>query len=274
MNTRDLMDIALELAGLKQETQDAEIIVAGENINNVLAGIDMNTPELLIAKMMHYDCVVSHHPRNVRIALSSNLFREQMFAMEKAGIPLNYAQKLIDQEADKSDKIDHSFNADRNATAAQVLEQPFMCIHTPADLIVEKALQKRFDDEFGDKPYTKLKDIIESLNKIPEYKNAYQKPMIAIGGSESYAGKIHVLMSGVTEGGPEVLKAYFKAGIGTLVTMHLSEASEKAIAEQGIGNVIVAGHMASDSYGMNRIFEAWESKGIKVTRMSGLVSAD
>ena len=95
MNTREMMDMALKLANLKEETQDAEIIVPGENIRTVLAGIDMNTPELLIAKMMNYDCVVSHHPRNVRCVVSSDLFREQMYAMEAAGIPINHAQKLI-----------------------------------------------------------------------------------------------------------------------------------------------------------------------------------
>lgn len=274
MNTREMMDIALNLAGLKEEPQDAEIIVPGENIRRVLAGVDMNTPEVIIGKIMGYDCVVGHHPRNVRCVLSSELFREQMYKMEANGIPINHSQKLISIKADKIDKEEHSFNADRNATAAQVLQQPFMCIHTPADLIVEKALQKRFDEQFGNNPRTKLKDIIDSLSEIPEYKNAYQKPRIAVGSPDSYAGKILVIMSGVTEGGPEVFKAYFRAGVGTLVMMHLAEESEKAIVEQGIGNVIDAGHMASDSYGMNRIFEAWEAQGIEVTRMSGLVSPD
>ena len=38
-----------------------------------------------------------------------------------------------------------------------------------------------------------------------------------------------------------------------------------------MGNIINAGHMASDSYGMNRILEKREKRGVEVIRMSGLV---
>ena len=78
-------------------------------------------------------------------------------------------------------------------------------------------------------------------------------------------------MSGVTGGGPEVYKSYFRAGVGTLILMHASEDDIKAVTEQNIGNIIIAGHMASDSYGMNRIIEEWEKRGLEVTRMSGLI---
>ena len=36
-------------------------------------------------------------------------------------------------------------------------------------------------------------------------------------------------------------------------------------------NIIVAGHMASDSLGFNKILEAWEAKGVEVVRISGIV---
>lgn len=53
--------------------------------------------------------------------------------------------------------------------------------------------------------------------------------------------------------------------------MHAGEEDIKAVSEQNVGNIIIAGHMPSDSYGMNRIFEAWEQRGVKVTRMSGVI---
>ena len=36
-------------------------------------------------------------------------------------------------------------------------------------------------------------------------------------------------------------------------------------------DVIIAGHMASDSIGMNRILDEWEKEGLEVTRIGGLV---
>jgi hypothetical protein len=266
-----MLDTALKIANLDHCPADAAVIVPGENIKNVLCGIDMNTPELLVGKMMGYDCVVSHHPRNTDLPGMNNLFREQMYSMNAQGVPLNEAQKLIEKTASKMEDADHAFNFNRNASAAEVLGMPFVCIHTPADIIVENALQKLMDEKFADKPYTKLKDVMDVLMGIDEFKKAIYAPKIAVGGSDSYAGKIHVVMSGVTGGGPEVTKAYFRAGIGTLILMHAGEEDIKAAKEQNVGNIIITGHMASDSYGMNRILEAWEAKGVKVTRMSGFI---
>lgn len=271
MNTQEMLNIALKIAKLDKCTADAAVIVPGENIKKVLVGIDMNTPELLVGKIMGYDCVVSHHPRNTDLRGMNNLFREQMFTMHKNGVPLNEAQKLIEVSAVQMENADHGFNFNRNASAAEVLGMPYICIHTPADLIVENALQEKIDERFKDKPYTKLKDIMTVFDEINEFKKAIYPPKIAVGTPESYAGKILVIMSGVTEGGPDVYKAYFRSGVGTLVLMHASEECVKAVTEQNIGNIIITGHMASDSYGMNRIFEEWEKQGLEVTRMSGVL---
>ena len=63
MNTKQLMDSALALAGLTEMPQDCDITVPGENIKKVLMGVDMDTAELMLAKELGYDCVVTHHPR-------------------------------------------------------------------------------------------------------------------------------------------------------------------------------------------------------------------
>lgn len=271
LNTDEMLDIALRLAGLEKCPADAAVIVPGENIKKVLVGIDMNTPEITIGKLMGYDCVCSHHPRNTDLKGMNALFCEQMYDMHKMGVPLNEAQKLIEIKAKEMEAGDHAFNFNRNASAAQVLGMPYLCIHTPADLIVESALQRLFDERFGDKPAAKLSELMKVFDEIPEYRNAVYAPVIAAGTPDSCCGKIHVVMSGVTDGGAEVMKAYFRAGVGTLVYMHCGEEEIKAAGEPDMGNIINAGHMASDSYGMNRILEKWEEAGVQVTRMSGLI---
>ena len=271
MNTQEMFDIALKVAGLDKPTEDAAVIVPGENIKKVLVGIDMNTQELVLAKMMGFDCVVGHHPRNVDVKGMTNVFRDQMYTMHKAGIPLNEAQKLIEKQAAEMDASSHAFNFNRNASAAEILQMPFICIHTPADLIVESSLQKICDERFGNNPKTKLGDVMKIFDDIPEFQKAIYPPKIDVGGPDSYAGRIMVIMAGLSEPGPDVFKAYARAGVGTFVFMHCSEDSLKAIREQGIANVITAGHMASDSYGMNRILDAWEKEGLEITPMSGLL---
>ena len=45
----------------------------------------------------------------------------------------------------------------------------------------------------------------------------------------------------------------------------------KGMQEYGKANLIVAGHMASDSLGFNQILDAWEKAGLEIVRISGIV---
>jgi len=45
----------------------------------------------------------------------------------------------------------------------------------------------------------------------------------------------------------------------------------KGMKEHNKSNIIVAGHMASDSLGFNQILDAWEAKGVEIVRISGIV---
>ncbi|TDT63370.1 hypothetical protein [Fonticella tunisiensis] len=53
--------------------------------------------------------------------------------------------------------------------------------------------------------------------------------------------------------------------------MHIPEDVRKAVIDQNIGNVIVAGHMPSDSIGINIFIGELEKRGIEVTSMSGII---
>lgn len=96
MNTNELMNIALKLAKLDEMPYDTSIIVEGENIKKVLIGIDMETPELLLAQQLGYDCVVSHHPKaNSCIVDFHKVMDVQIDRMMKSGVPINKAQKAL-----------------------------------------------------------------------------------------------------------------------------------------------------------------------------------
>lgn len=147
---------------------------------------------------------------------------------------------------------------------------PYMNIHLPADIIGENIMQAYLNEKAQSNPKITLQDIVDAINDFEEYKETLAKPVIRVGGPKDYAGKIAVLFAGGTNGGAAVYKSYFDAGVGTIIAMHVPEDVKKAVEEQGIGNIIVAGHMASDSIGLNKIVEAWEKEGLEVTKMSGL----
>ena len=272
MNTNDLMNTALSLAKLDKMPYDTNIIVKGENIKKVLIGIDMETPELLLAQQLGYDCVVSHHPKADSCVVDfAKVMDVQIDRMVKAGVPINKAQKVLKKRQASIDLLQHASNYDRVSSAARLMEMPYLNIHIPADFITEEIVQTRLNKAFENKPKTKLIDIIDELNSWEYYQEKIAQPVIRVGSNDDYAGKIEVLMAGGTSGGADVFKTYFEAGVGTIIAMHIPEDVKKAVIEQNIGNVIIAPHMPSDSIGLLEIVSAWRDQGIEVKTMSGIV---
>jgi len=272
MTTQKLMDVALELAGLKEMPGDCDVVVPGDKVTKVLMGVDMDTPELLLAKELGYDCVVSHHPKNTNPKIL-DVMETHILRLEELGIPRNRSQKALAKRKDDLSFGGHVSNSRRSESAAKLLNMPYVSLHTPADKIGEAIVQKHLDDKFAGKPETTLGDICDALEEIGEYKNSARKPVVRVGTKKSYAGKIYVLMSGLTGPGADILKQYFEGGVGTLILMHIPQADVKALKEHNYGNVVVAGHMSSDSLGMNKIADKWREMGVEVTMMSGVVDA-
>jgi putative NIF3 family GTP cyclohydrolase 1 type 2 len=270
--TKELMDKALKLANLEIEPADSGIYVEGNDIKKVLIGIDMETPEIILGKELNVGCVISHHPTSGdQIIKFHEVMEIQIDKMVEFGVPINKAQKLLKKRAAQVELNSHVKNYDRSRSAAKLLDMPYMNIHMPADLVTERFVQGYLNERFETDPKTKLGDIVEALNEIHEYQSTEGKPAIRVGGPESYAGKIAVLMAGGTGGGEDIFKAYFEAGVGTIICMHVPENVKKSVEAQNIGNIIVAGHMASDSIGLNRIIKVWEDAGVEVIKMSGIV---
>ena len=270
MTTKQLMDIALKTAGLSKMPEDCGIIVEGKGIKKVLMGVDMDTAELMLAKQLGFDCVVSHHPRNTNVDML-DVLHDHFAKLEALGVPKNKSQKLLEERKNELSYNQHVSNSRRSESAAKLLDMPFMCIHTPTDIIGEAIVQKFLDKKFSGIKDTTVKEVVEALEEIPEYKNSARKPVVRVGSKESFAGKIYVLMSGLTGPGAKILKEFFEAGVGTLVMMHIPEKDAKEIKEQNIGNVIIAGHMSSDSLGLNKLAQEWKKNGVDTTMMSGIV---
>ena len=166
----------------------------------------------------------------------------------------------------------HPTNYDQATSAARLLKMPYIGIHSPCDFIAERTVQAHMDKVYNENPKAKIQDLIDELMTIPEYKNSLSEPIVRVGSKNDYCGRPFVIMAGGTGGGAEVFKAYFDAGVGTLVNMHIPIGDIAKVKEQGIGNVLVAGHMSSDSIGINGLMNELEKRGIEVIRMSGVLS--
>lgn len=272
MNTKEIMDVALSLAEISEVPVDSAVINEGNNIKKVLIGVDMDTPELIIAKQMGYDLVISHHPHTGSPEINfHNVMLRQIDKMVEFGVPINKAQKALSGTLGSIERGHHAGNFDRVASFAKLIGMPYMNIHMPCDIVTENFLQKYLNNKLEGNPKAKLKDIIDLLNELPEYQKSIVKPVIRVGSNDDYAGKVAVLMAGGTNGGEKVFKSFFEAGVGTIICMHVPNDVRQAVIDQNIGNVIVAGHMPSDSIGINILINELEKKGLEITAMSGII---
>jgi hypothetical protein len=57
MNTEEIMELALALAGLDDVPADSQIYHPGEEIERILLGIDIGSAELWLAKELGYDAI-------------------------------------------------------------------------------------------------------------------------------------------------------------------------------------------------------------------------
>ena len=88
---------------------------------------------------------------------------------------------------------------------------------------------------------------------------------------ENYCGKVAVTeLTGGTEGAKDIYQAMANAGIGTVISMHQSE-EHREEAQKAHVNVVIAGHLSSDSLGMNLFLDELEKKGVEVVACSGLI---
>ena len=114
--------------------------------------------------------------------------------------------------------------------------------------------------------YSEKLQIIKILNTIPEYQIATKfnaGPRIILGSPKRQVGKILLEMTGGTEGLKDVFNKLYNAGVRTLVSMHLSEEYLKRVKDANL-NVVIAGHISSDTLGLNLLLDNIEKSSKEV----------
>lgn len=262
---------------LKNPYADSRVLTGDLNkeIKTIFTGIDMETPEILMAKELNreghkIDLILAHHPEGHALQGLAEAMKLQEHIMGKVGVPLNTMEKILAPRIAEVKRALHADNFNRVEMAADLMGFAFACFHTLADNQVYNYLEKNISS----KKFKRVKDVIEALVKIPEYKISSEqgnKPEVVTGSPDSYAGKIVAAeMTGGTSGSEKMFEKLEQAGVTTILSMHCGEKHRK-MAEKHHINVIVAGHMASDSLGMNLLLDEFEKKGVKIIPASGLI---
>lgn len=242
-----------------------------KEVKKVLAGIDIAGDELFLAeKIGGIDLVMSHHPIGRALAGLDDVMQLQIDILAQYGVPINVAEKLLKKRIDEVARGLSAGNHNRTVDLTRHLNIPLMCVHTPCDNLVTRFVEEKLKK---DSPVF-LADIVKSVKEVPEYKEATKigvGPKIFVGSEEARVGKIVLTeITGGTEGAPEIYEKLSQAGAGTIIGMHISE-KHKEEAEKANVNVVIAGHISSDSVGVNLFLDELEKQGIEIIPCGGLI---
>lgn len=245
----------------------------GREVRTVLSGIDVETAEVLLADRLRQggrdiDLIITHHPEGKALAALHDVMHLQEDVLANLGVPINVAEDILAGRISEVERGLAPLNHNRAVDAARLLDIPIMSCHTPADNMVTKYLEELVKLQ---EPRT-VGDVVDLLLQVPEYQRARETnagPKVILGDKKRRAGKVFIDMTGGTGGSEDAYAPLVTAGVGTIVAMHMSDKHRKE-AEKNHLNVIIAGHIASDSLGMNLFLDELERRGLTVLTFSGL----
>ena len=233
------MAMGNQLAGCAQTPADSQVYLDGE-VHRVFVGIDVDVSELLLARSLGADGVIAHHPIGSRARLGLPAVIERQEAqMRAAGI---------------AEPIAHEMMLARQRPVAHALHT------TNYDRVV-------------DGKATPVASLIAELKTIPEMEASLVQPELWLGTPENPVGLWVVQMAAGTNGGAAVYRTYYEHGYDTILAMHIDERDLRELEQlQRPGaNLVITGHMPSDSIGMNRVIDALERQGLEVIVGSGVI---
>lgn len=244
-------------------------------VARVMAGIDITGSELLLADRLRQkgeplDLVIAHHPQGAALVGLDQVMELQADLAAQYGVPINIAEALLRGRIAEVRRIFLPRNNFQFVDMARILDIPLMCVHTPADNLVFRFLTRLIEER---KPET-LREVLQMLKEAPEYAQAIKDkmgPTLFVGEERNRAGRVvPIEITGGTEGAKEMYEKMAQAGVGTIIAMHASEEHRKE-AEKNHINLVIAGHISSDSLGMNLFLDELERRGVSILPCSGLM---
>jgi len=273
VNLSEILDWSARLAGCDEVPADSQVYVESpRDVRSVLFGVDVDAGELLYAQQAGFDAVIAHHPVGEHARMDfAKVVHRQVDMMLAEGIDRATAEAAVAQRLDRIHRADHMSNHNRIVDTARLIGMPLCNVHLACDIIGRQAIVDMLRERAGGG--TTIAQVIDWLGEFPEMEAAMTRPEAWIGDPAQPLGRWVVAMAGGTNGGYPVFREYFKAGVDTVLAMHIGEddlQKLRAEAPQNAG-LLVTGHMATDSIGINRVIAGLEERGIEVTRTSGVI---
>lgn len=265
-----------DMESLSNPYSDSRLFVGDpkRQVKKILAGIDANATEVLLADRLNQkgggiDIVIGHHPEGHALAGLHDVMDLQVDVYASVGVPINVAHALMDERMKDVALRFHPLNHNQAIDAAKLLKIPLLSLHTIWDNIGNEFITNYLKGN----EFDTVGEVLDHLMEVPEYQEAARGkagPLIVSGNEKSRVGKIAIFFTGGTNPSKDLYIELAKAGVGTIIDMHMKEDTVVEMRKRHI-NVINAGHMSSDSIGANLFLDKLEQKGIEIIACSGLI---
>ena len=264
IDTEDIVKLSLELVNWECLPADSNIHVKGDNIRKVLIAIDASITELILAKSLDCDAVIAHHPLGISSLDFHKVFDRHVDYMVENGIPLDQATETTRKLKERVRLRSHANIYDQIVHAAKIMNMPLVNIHQPCDEVMRRKILEKITS--GSTEH--VSDIIKSIESIGEFKNVKTRVETVFGSSNNRVGRWALVVAAGTNGGYPIAKLYFQHGIDTVIYLHIDYNDILKIQEEQLrGNLVIMGHLAGDSIGLNGLADKLEEKGIATVRL-------
>lgn len=224
-------------------------------LTRVILGIDIDTPELLLAEALRargerLDAVISHHA-SLPGGMTSvqDTMGVQVAMMAGHGVPRSRAETLVRADIASKPRLSNH----RIVQMAEALDIPLMTIHTPCDLHVYELAHREVEEQG---PRT-VGDLVDLLAAWPEVQWAIERgeePRVTAGDKRNSVGELHIHFTGGWNPSPACLEAMCDAGVETFVMMATSDALDE-MANKHQASIVVSPHYPSDNVGINLLLD-------------------
>lgn len=276
MRLQDILEWSARLAGCDGVPEDSEVYVeADTDVRRVLVGVDIGIPELLFARDSGFDAVIAHHPLGNRARMRMpEVVHRQVEQMVAEGIERADAEAAVAERLEAPHRLTHAANINQVVDTARLIGMPVANVHLACDIISRQALVDLLEKK--DSSGASVGDAIAWLRTVPEIAAGLTRPEAWIGGEDTRLGRWTVAMAGGFNGGYPAFSRYYRAGVDTIFTMHVADPDLARLRADPVAEgraLVVTGHMATDSIGINWLIAGLEERGLEVVRTSGVVQA-
>jgi putative NIF3 family GTP cyclohydrolase 1 type 2 len=264
INTETIMRVGLDLAGWKKMPADSAVHVKGKNIKKVLIAIDVGTAELMLARQLGCDAVIAHHPIGGASVNFYKVFDRHVDFMVEHGVPKKAALQAVGKLKERVATRNHADIYSNVVGAAKALGMPLVNVHQPCDEYMRQVILKAIKSGRTEH----VSDIVRSVSRIPEFRHAATKVQVKLGSGNNRAGRWALVVAAGTNGGYHIAKAYFQHGVSTVIYLHVDYGDLTKMREDRLdGNLVVMGHLAGDSIGLNGLAGRLEEMGVETVQL-------